>query len=446
MVKRFTFQKAHWDNFFGSYTTPRDFKSGARDIPFGMGSKSLYVDGVNGDDHNDGESWKTPFKTIQAAVDAAASWTNIFIKGSLTENVLVVSKHHLSLIGESSETALITAPTEGDNAKARSAIVFENSLFGSVSSLKVTADQGYGIYPIASHHLSIDDCILFGCESGIRPYNSNWVSVSNSDIDGNGKDNIGGGIWVYGSSERFLLVDSLVHNYGTSGGSAACYGAFINHNYAKIFGCDFYDIYWTAIQTYSSVTKATIFHNNFESITHDCIITGSGPAVFENYFDSHSNIDNGFGIATSPYLFTGGSDPRPVICRNGWNSISVQRSLLRKKTAAQTMQAATDANGTTWVDLKTITPTTSDIELYQLKMTTAGSWAGNAKYRIIVGSTKVYPFAADKNISSGTLESFIFPINIRINETAKIQFRSDNAGDGAGDTVTLDQLDYSEVV
>lgn len=122
------------------------------------------------------------------------------------------------------------------------------------------------------------------------------------------------------------------------------------------------------------------------------------------------------------------------------------RNLLRKKTAVQVTQAATDANGTAWVDLKSIAPTTSDIELYQLKMTVAGSWAGTAKYRIIVGSTKVYPFPADKNITSGTLETFVFPINIQIDETCKIQFRSDNAGDGAGDTVALNQLDYATVL
>jgi len=122
------------------------------------------------------------------------------------------------------------------------------------------------------------------------------------------------------------------------------------------------------------------------------------------------------------------------------------RTLLRKKTAAQTTAAATDANGTAWVDLKTLAPSTSDVELYRLKLTTAGAWAGTAKYRIIIGATKVYPFPADKNITSGTLESFIFPINVQINETAKLQFRSDNAADGAGETVALNQLDYATVL
>ena len=191
----------------------------------------------------------------------------------------------------------------------------------------------------------------------------------------------------------------------------------------------------------------TIFHNNLIDNTKHLYDSGSpDSSYFENYYSNHTNIDNGFGIATEPYAFTGGTDLRPVVCLNGWNSVSILRSLLRKKTAAQTTQAATNANGTAWVDLKTLTPTTSDIELYQVKMTTAGSWAGTAKYRIIVGSTKVYPFPADKSITSGTLESFIFPINIQINETAKLQFRSDNAADGAGDTVTLNQLDYATVL
>ena len=62
-------------NLFGTHTTPREWKHGARDIPFGMGAMSLYVDGTDGSDSNDGESWKTAKKTIQEAVDTADSWT-----------------------------------------------------------------------------------------------------------------------------------------------------------------------------------------------------------------------------------------------------------------------------------------------------------------------------------------------------------------------------------
>lgn len=120
--------------------------------------------------------------------------------------------------------------------------------------------------------------------------------------------------------------------------------------------------------------------------------------------------------------------------------------ILRKNIAVRTTAIATDANGTSWVDLKTIAPTTACLELHRVKMTVAGTWAGTAKYRIIVEGVKVYPFPADKNIDSGNIEDFIFPLNVQVNETMIVQFRSNNAADGAGDTVTLDQLDYNEVL
>lgn len=57
-----------------------------------------FVDSVNGDDANDGNSWATAFKTITAAVAAAAADDTIFLKGSFTEAV-TVSVAGLQLIG-----------------------------------------------------------------------------------------------------------------------------------------------------------------------------------------------------------------------------------------------------------------------------------------------------------------------------------------------------------
>ena len=416
-------------NLFGTHTTPREWKHGARDIPFGMGAASLYVDGTDGHDSNDGESWKTAKATIQEAIDTADSWTQIYVAAdTYAENVLIpTTKRDLALIGESRDTVIIH-PTDG--------------------------------YPlrIQAPNTAVHNCSLFLEE--ITKYcayvQSDRCLLDTINVDGVANSS---GIKFHGSEgtilRRLYAVNSnLIRAVDTTGTAS----------HIEISDC-IIDISGSYGIYFDSISKSKIFDNNVNvtgycvylavaatdnAVFHNCLVDprdhGTNNTFFENFYSGHTNINNGHGCATEPFTFTNNTDPRPAICCNCWNANGIFRTLLRKKTAAQTTQAATNANGTTWVDLKTIAPTTSDIELYQLKMTVAGTWAGNAKYRIIIGTTKVYPFPADKNISTGVLESLIFPINIQINETAKIQFRSDNAGDGAGDTVTLDQLDYATVL
>ena len=424
------FERKRSRNLFGVHTTPREFKHGARDIPFGMGAKSLYVDGTNGHDSNDGESWITAKATIQEAVDTADSWMQIFVKAGTYAESVSITDDSITLIGESRDTVEIK-PSTG------TALTITNPNFKAFSLSTISNDSYSTVINGSYCTLSEIATIATSAANGI------YVNASNCDLNA-----------IYSSDA--LTSDSVVF-------AAGILHSTIKNSYLNPtrFGADAIVLLSNAdniiirdniiegasngITAFSGAANNTIFHNNFISCTTP--ITGVDCDFFENFYDDHTNVDNGYGIATEPYISNITTiDQRPVIVRNGWNSVSILRSLLRKKTAAQTTQAATNANGTAWVDLKTIAPTTSDIELYQVKMTTAGSWAGTAKYRIIVGSTKVYPFPADKSITSGTLESFIFPINIQINETAKLQFRSDNAADGAGDTVTLNQLDYATVL
>jgi len=418
---------------FGYHTTPREWKHGARDIPFGMGAQTLYVDGTNGHDSNDGESWKTAKKTIQEAVDTADAWTQIFIKaGTYAENVSI-SDDSIHLIGQSRDSVLIS-PTSG-------------------SALTISGD-GVTVQKISLHSAQYTFCALLSGENltldTIRVHEDTYrmlgikLTTPNRTVLNRIYATDANAIHVEGTA-KYLTISNCKFDYTTAYGYEYIYLEDVSES--EIYNNDFnvrsnsYGVY-----VWSGCSRLNVFHNNFYGDGTYLYDLGTYATFFENFYDSHTNVDNGFGIATEPYTFTNGTDLRPVVCRSGWNSISVQRSLLRKKTAAQTSQAATDANGTSWVDLKTIAPTTSDIELYRIKMTTGGSWAGTAKYRIIIGSTKVYPFGDDKDIDSGVLEDFIFPITVQINETCKIQFRSTDSGDGAGETVTLNQLDYALVV
>jgi len=316
----FPFRKLEWRQFFHQYTTPRDWKKGARDIPFGLGAKTLYVDGTDGNDHNDGLSWKTAFKTIQHAIDEASSWSTIFIKnGTYYENVIIDSKHSIHLIGESRENTLIVAPTGAGSALYGSSVVFEDSFSGAALNLKLKSEEYYGIYFVNSDAGLVQDCFCFDCHGGISLYDSDDCKILRNKIDGNGQSPaLGyGGIRIDSSSLKAIVRDNSIYNYNEFAA-----GVWMLGDEGLILNNDLSDLYY-GVYVQTDLTKCSIFHNNFENISTAAIRDDSGNAdVRENFYDDHSNIDNGFGIATEPYSFTGGSDPRPVVCRNGWLVLS----------------------------------------------------------------------------------------------------------------------------
>jgi len=118
-------------------------------------------------------------------------------------------------------------------------------------------------------------------------------------------------------------------------------------------------------------------------------------------------------------------------------------------TFAQEIAAATDVNGVTWKDLLDKSTITKPTKICGFKLTVAGTWAGAAKVRIVDGAgTKIWPFAAesvqDTDWTSGTQETFTFTVNVPVVDGYKLQFRSSDAADGAGDTLQLNNLDVIE--
>lgn len=306
-------------NLFGTHTTPREWKHGARDIPFGMGAASLYVDATDGSDSNDGESWKTAKKTIQEAVDTADHWTNIFIKpGAYAEAVHIDTKHGISLLGATRAGVHITAPN-GGSAFAATAIGFEDALSGYVANLKLTGgDSYYGVYAANSDLLRVENCYCYACYSGIKLYNSDDVVIFNNTIDGNNL-NVGahGGVYLDANSSRSHVFQNTISNYTGTGT-----GAWILGDDCRFHDNTITSVYY-GLYVQAAMAVATIFHNNLITCSSAYIKDDSTNAtVFENYYSVHSNVDNGFGIAKAPYAYTGGTDPRPVVTRNGWLGLS----------------------------------------------------------------------------------------------------------------------------
>jgi hypothetical protein len=115
-------------------------------------------------------------------------------------------------------------------------------------------------------------------------------------------------------------------------------------------------------------------------------------------------------------------------------------------TLTQYTAGATDADGTTWVDLYDGSTPKGLRILKAIKLTEGGTWAGTSSWRVIDDEDNViYPYAGTLAVDSGNEVDIDPDIVIPSTRGFKIQFVSDNAGDGAGETITLNYLNVVEI-
>jgi len=114
---------------------------------------------------------------------------------------------------------------------------------------------------------------------------------------------------------------------------------------------------------------------------------------------------------------------------------------------------ATNANGTTWVDIldrsATGVPITKPTEICGFMVTKGGTWAGNPQVRITDGAgNKIFPFQDEYEMTvdfaDATQVLFYFKVVVPVADGYKFQFRSTNAADGVGETLALNNLDVIE--
>lgn len=119
-------------------------------------------------------------------------------------------------------------------------------------------------------------------------------------------------------------------------------------------------------------------------------------------------------------------------------------------TFTQETVAATVVDGTTWKDLLDKSTITKPTRICGFKLTTAGTWAGVAHMRIVTGDglTVLWPFdgesVQDTDWTSAAQETLNFPVDVPIVDGYKVQFKSSDSGDGAGETLALTNLDIIE--
>jgi len=294
------------------------------------GWTTYYVDGENGNDANNGLRWETAFKTIQHAVDVAESWAKIYVKGGTYVENVTIEKNFISIFGESRETVIV-APTSGNPLTISGNSCLIDSLF-----LQAPSAGDWCIY-VTGNYETIQNSKFDGeDDSGCISLNGSDRSVIKNNYISN--DKFIEGIRVIGACS-YLEISHNIFNITKFGQAYIIYLESVSKS--KIFENDLGSLsggigIFLDADTYNN----TIFHNNFLGNGIQVDYGGVNNSFFENFYDDHTNVDNGFGIATEPYSFSGGgSDPRPVVCRNGWLGLGMSGNVVESMNAIESMNS-----------------------------------------------------------------------------------------------------------
>ena len=303
------------------------------------GWTTYYVDGENGNDANNGLRWETAFKTIQHAIDVAESWAKIYIRDdTYYENVTIPSnKSSLALIGESWKGVIVDG---GDEPAVR--VLSDSNVLHRLFLKSEFVSGNLVVYGNRNH---IENCYFEGEWLAVYGHGDS-CTIKDCEID-----NITWGIFFAGNYNEISNCKLSPTNAGIK---------FVASEDVKVHDCLISNVSEKGIEVESDAHHPFIFHNNFISNNEQIHNSSTNAIIYENFYDDHTNVDNGFGIATEPYVFTGGLDPRPVVCRNGWLVLGHGGNTIKSVPVAGTY---THPDDTTEHDVLEFSAATQDIHI-----------------------------------------------------------------------------------
>jgi alkaline phosphatase len=222
-----------------------------------------YVDGINGDDANDGKTWNTAFKTISKAIDRAQDGHVIEVaEATYTESIDFAGKR-----------IIVTSTDPEDSSVVASTIIDPNSDAVNTGRV-VTFDDGEGASSVLTG-FTITGGYAPGTGinsdgGGIFCYGSS-PTISNCVITGNYAADDGGGIFCDNGSEAEISNCTVNDNEaGDRGG-----GMYCRDSNSTIRDCD--------VNSNDATMGGGLYYTASEPLVEDCTISdnessGSGSA------------------------------------------------------------------------------------------------------------------------------------------------------------------------
>jgi hypothetical protein len=201
--------------------------------PAAFASSTWYVNGVNGNDHNDCKSPQTPCKTVGHAVSLASAGDTVRVGAAIYKENLSIT-FGITISGSKAATTIV------DGGATNSVVTVSGSgvTLSNLTFRNGKAEWGGGIYNTGT--LTVNSCSVSGNSSvgkGFRAaegggiLNFGKLTINNSTVSGNtasgGAGGAGGGIF---SGGILVIANSTITQNETAGGGGGILTGGYNGN------------------------------------------------------------------------------------------------------------------------------------------------------------------------------------------------------------------------
>ena len=287
---------------------------------------TIYVDGANGNDTNDGLSWTTAKKTIQAGLDAAgySGWIVLVANGTYTGT----GNRDLDFVGKAIDLrsvggaakCIIDCENSGRGFYFHSGETSSSVLEGFTITNGIAADHGGGVFCEYSSSPTITNCAISDNTAG---YDGGGVSCSSSSsptfnnctISGNTVNGFGGG-GVYCTDFTNPIFTNCTISGNTSdqyGGGVWCRNSSSPTFQNSIIWGNTANSYGHQIYVYDSNSSVTLSYSCYADGTNDVVIDMPGSVISNNCINLYPVFVDAYHLlGTSPCIDIGNNSYVPA--------------------------------------------------------------------------------------------------------------------------------------
>ena len=269
----------------------------------------MFVDGANGADDNDGLSWSSAKKSIQAAIDASVDSDTIWVADGVYEPIVSTKRIDIVSINGAGKT-FIDGKNKRGCATLDSTWLKENHTGTRLSGFTIrngNKTNGAGV-----QFGMVDNCIIENCHATGHGGGIDFSTISNCIIRNNTAQDYGGGLAV-AARHRIINCKILGNVAATNGGGESGDGKFLNcvfinniagGNGGAMYNGTAYDSTFTGNR--ASAGGATCNGTFYRCSLSDNTSTGEGGGAYSGtFYDSviSNNTASGVGGGLSRGTF-----------------------------------------------------------------------------------------------------------------------------------------------
>ena len=266
----------------------------------------LFVDGVNGHDGNDGFSWATAKKTIQAAINVSLDGDTIWVADGVYDPI-ATSNRRINVVSANGREKTVI-----DGGHSARCVTLGSSTTHDASRISgFTIRNGYSSDGGGVRCGRVDDCVIENCRATNNGGGVNDTTISNCVVRNNTALN-GGGASIYHRYRRMvdcIFSGNSAQNYGGGAYGGTARNCSFTGNVAKSRGGGMSDCF--AYNSTVSRNRSPSGGGVYEVIAYNSAIfnntsTGDGGGayygtLYDSVISNNTSSASGGGLYRSTY-------------------------------------------------------------------------------------------------------------------------------------------------